>query len=156
MSKGLKTVVIVAIAFLLLLFVVFWFVFKGVDVDMKPLIKMEEIVFKDLGERVYLRAMSWGITGNHNEIVISMKPIKPIDRKSEKGRDFIFYTTEVYYKKQGKDTLFVYSESSSIGKEPKNYRGRIKIIIKRLKTYDDSKKYERNYEKYGLKKISSY
>lgn len=156
MSKDVKIVVIVVIAFLLLLIVAFWFVFKGTNIDMKPLIKTEEVTFNDIDETVYLRAMSWGIAGNHNEIIISTSPISPIDRKSEKEMDFIFYTTEVYYKKQGVDTILIYAESSSIGKEPPNYQGRVKVVIKRLKTYDDSKEYEKNYEQYGLKKISTY
>ncbi len=156
MSKGLKINVIVVFAFLLLIILSFWFAFKATNVNMKPLIKTEEIIFNNLSEKVYLRAMSWGIAGNHNEIIISTKPIAPIDRKSKKENDFIFYTTEIYYKKQGVDTLLVYSVSSSIGKEPKNYDGKVKIVIKSLKTYDAFKEYQKNYEKYGLKRISLY
>lgn len=155
MSKGLKIVGVVVIAFLLLLSVAsFWVVFKISQVDMKPLMKTEEVVFDDLGERVYLRARSWGIGGNHNEVVVSTETINPVGRKSEKESEFIFHTTEVFYKKQGADTLLVYS--SSIGKEPKNYQGRVKIVIKRLETYDENREYEANYEKYGLKRIRSY
>lgn len=156
MSQGIKVTLIVVVVLLLLAGAIYWFVFKSVDVDMKPLVESKEVVFDDLNEKLYLRAMAWGVAGSNNEIIISENPIDPIDRKSEKGNDYIFYTTELYYKKQGNDTLLVYAESSSIGKEPENYTGKVKIVPVRLKTYDDSKEYAENYEKYGLKKLSAY
>lgn len=129
---------------------------KSVDVDMKPLVESKEVIFDNLNETLFLRAMAWGVAGSNNEIIISESLITPIDRKSEKGSDYIFYTTELYYKKQGNDTLLVYVEASSIGKDPENYTGKIKIVPIRLKTYDESKEYAENYGKYGLKKLSAY
>lgn len=156
MSQGIKITLIVVVVLLLLAGAVYWFVFKSVDVNMEPLVKNEEVVFNDLGEKLYLRAMAWGVAGSNNEIIISESPINPADRKSEKGSDYIFYTTELYYKKLGEDTLLVYAEASSIGKEPENYSGKVKIVPVRLKTYDDSKEYAKNYKKYGLNKLSAY
>ncbi len=156
MGKGVKIIVAVIATLLLLSGLTYWFVFTGTEIDMKPLIKNEEIVFSDLDDKLYLRAMSWGVAGNHNEVIISNSPINPIDRKSEKEADFIFYTTEIYYKKQSSDTLLVYAEGSSIGKNPKGYLGKVKVVINPLKTYNDSKEYAENYAKYGLKKLSAY
>src|SRR5690554_6196511 len=139
MNQRIKVTLIVVVVLLFLAGAVYWFVFKSVDVDMKPLVESKEVVFDDLNETLFLRAMAWGVAGSNNEIIISESPINPIDRKSEKGSDYIFYTTELYYKKQGNDTLLVYVEASSIGKDPENYTGKIKIVPIRLKTYDESK-----------------
>lgn len=146
------------VVFILLVIVggIFWFVMNTFDIDMKPIVNKKEIVFKEISEKVYVRAMSWGVAGNHNEIIFSNEPITPINRKSEKERDYIFYTSDLYYKRQGMDTLLIYAESSSIGNSPEVKFNKVKIIAMGIKTYDESLDYERNYKKYGLEKISVY
>ena len=123
---------------------------------MSPSVSSHVIEFEELNQKVYLRAMSWGISGNHNEVILSTNPVEPSTRKSEEGKDYIFYTSEVYYKKQGIDTLLVYAESSSIGKRPNNFSGSINVVPVELKTYSEVQDYEKRYKEYGLSKISVY
>ena len=122
---------------------------------MDALISKQTVVFKELNESVYIRAIAWGISGNHNEVIISSEPIKPEGRPSEE-KDYIFYTTEIYYKKQGIDTLFVYADGSSIGKEPTIFTKKIKIVPIKISTADEAVDYEKNYKEYGLIKITAY
>jgi hypothetical protein len=62
------------------------------------LIPVKEILITvDLAEidkPLYIKAKNWGITGNHEEIVLSFSSVNI----TNKERDYIFYTNEVYYK----------------------------------------------------------
>jgi hypothetical protein len=126
------------------------------DVDMNARVSTQIVEFKELDEKVYIRAMACGIAGNHNEVILSAEPIIPETRKSEKEKDYIFYTTEVYYKKQGSDTLLIYAQESSMGKCPDNFTQKVKVVTIKIKTYDEAKDYEKNYKAYGLLKVSAY
>jgi len=108
-----------------------------------------------LGSKVYLSGKAWGLAGNHEEIIISTSPIDN-SRKPIIGKDFIFYNSEIYFKRRGLDTLLVYAESSSISKIPENLSSRIKVIISKLKTYDELKDFQINYRNYGLTKFTMY
>ena len=101
-------------------------------------------------ETIYIYARFWGITGDHQEIIFSEKPIK---LPPDKERNYIFYRDEIFYKLKNDDTLIIYAPKSgkSIPKIPfKN----IKVILKDLKTFDDIKEISMNYQKYNLEKIS--
>jgi hypothetical protein len=113
------------------------------------------IFFPELNESIYIRAKAWGLGGNHQEIILSASPIDK-ERQSVKGKDIIFYTTEIYYKKKGLDTLFIYADASTIGKLPNDIKTSVNIVTVGLKNYVEVKEYEQNYEKYDLKKISVY
>ena len=156
MRKSIKVALLVFAGFAIVAVGIYLFVLNAVDVDMEPSVNSQTVVFDELEEKVYLRAMAWGIAGNHNEVILSTEPIEPETRKSEKRKDYIFSTTEVYYKKQGVDTLLVYAEASFIGKPPGNLSDKIKIVPMKLNTYDESLDYQKNYKEYGLSKISVY
>jgi hypothetical protein len=123
------------------------------DLDMKSFINEQIIDFKELDSKVYLRGRVWGLAGNHEEIIISTSPIDK-SRKPIIGKDYIFYYSEIYFKRQGLDTLVVYAESSSIAKIPENLSSPIKVIISELKTYDKVKDFQINYRNYGLTKFN--
>ena len=121
-----------------------------------PDIDIQEVKFEEAGETVYIRAVSWGISGNHNEVMITTEPVEPEIRKPEEERDYIFYTMELYYKKKGIDSLLIYAPSSSIGDVPSNFSEKIKIVLLELKTFDEIRDYEQNYNEYGLTRIRTY
>jgi hypothetical protein len=125
------------------------------DLDMKSFINEHIIDFKELDSKVYLRGKAWGLAGNHEEIIISTGPIDK-SRKPIIGKDYIFYYSEIYFKRQGLDTLVVYAESSSIAKIPENLSNPIKVLIFELKTYDELKDFQINYRNYGLTKFTMY
>lgn len=156
MRKSITFALLVLAIFAVVAVGFYLFVFNAVDVDMEPSINSQTVVFDEIGEKVYFRAMAWGISGNHNEVILSTEPIEPETRKSEKEKDYVFYTTEIYYKKKGVDTLLVYAEASSIGKSPRSLSDKITIVPVKLNTYDESLDYQMNYKEYGLSKISVY
>jgi hypothetical protein len=154
MNKYIKIALLVLTPLGIIIGCVYWYILKAVDVDVSPVINKQVVDFEELDEKVYLRAMSWGVSGNHSEIILSALPIEPESRKSTKERDYIFYTSELYYKKKGVDTLLIYAAASSIGSIPDSFVDKIKIVPVKLNTYDSLQEYEKKYREYGLSKIS--
>lgn len=98
---------------------------------------------------LFLRARMWGVSGNHEEIVLS----KSESSLSNKADDYIFYTSEVFYKIENDKNVILYAPESSII-EPLNRIPNVTIRV--LKTADEIIDYHNNYQKYGLKRISIY
>ena len=137
--------------FLLLLIVVtgsIWcFMWKKEDV-VESKVNMILIDLGDKNRSLFLRAKVWGVAGNHEEIVLS----RSNSRLANKTEDYIFCTSEIFYKEE-KDTVVLYAPESSIS-EPRAKIQRVRINS--LKTADEIRDYNINYEKYGLKCISVY
>lgn len=98
---------------------------------------------------LFLWAKVWGISGNHEEIILSEK----YKTKANKDVDYVFYTSEIYFKKDVDGTVTLYAPKSSIS-EPLKGIPNLKII--ELSTNSQLKDYELNFLKYGLEKISVY
>lgn len=112
--------------------------------------KYYRISFDD-NSSLYISTFSGGLLGNHERITISKgkRTDKPI-----KDKDLIFYTSEIFYKidsDNNKLVVFVTSDSFNATNDIKN---RMNVKIKTFKNYDEWKDYDKNYLKYGLKKIS--
>jgi hypothetical protein len=78
--------------------------------------KQSELVidFDQIKQNIKIEARIRGIAGNHEEISIFQ-----ID-ESVPGGDIVkqaFYTTELFYRKRGQDTLRIFAASSSYKKE---------------------------------------
>lgn len=134
----------------LLIIGIVWYYYHWRQEDFIP--STENVITINLSNRskpLFLRAKIWGVSGNHEEIVLS-ESNKPV---ADKIRDYIFYTSDVYYKTEDNGTLTLYAPGSSIS-EPANRFSN--VIVKSLKSTDEMKDYEVNYQKYGLKKISVY
>ena len=132
-----------------------WFTKSVVEVDIPTTVNRYVINFQELNTHLYFRAKTWSVSGNHEEIVLSCFSFEEKQQPS-KDECFIFNTSEVYYKKEGADTLLVYVVTSALSEIPKNFSTPIKIIQMELKNYDEAKDYEMNYKKYGLSKINVY
>jgi|GEM_PF-2082005 len=123
---------------------------------LKPLAEVykEKPIYKTLvlsnEKEIYVRATYRGITGDYQEVVFSETPITVPDKE----KDYIFYTDEVVYKID-KNTLTLYAPQSSKS-IPKTSFKNIEIIFKGLKTADEIRDYNTNYQKYGLEKISTH
>jgi hypothetical protein len=151
-SKYLKVGLILLIAILLILGLLYWlFLYQMEDVG-----KSKSTDFKiELKEKIYISARYWGLTGDHQEIVLSNKPIKPGHKSYSKEENYIFYTSDIFYKIENDSIITIYAPESSIS-EPINKFTNTTVKINRLRNADEIKDYTLNYQKYGLQKISVY
>ncbi|MBP6236513.1 MAG: hypothetical protein KA536_10240 [Saprospiraceae bacterium] len=102
-------------------------------------------------KEVFLRALYRGITGDYEEIVFSETPITIPDKE----KNYIFYTSDIFYKIENDSIITIYAPESSIS-EPFNKFTNTTVKIVGLKNADEIKDYALNYQKYGLQKISVY
>ena len=72
--------------------------------------KTRSILLKNEGRPLFIRAKVWGIAGNHEQIVVSQSNNKLPD----KTNDYIFYTSEIFYKVEKDNNLIIYAAESSI------------------------------------------
>jgi hypothetical protein len=107
--------------------------------------------FKNKNHKVYLRARVWGISGSNEEIVLSEKVIGKTDTTS----DYVFYTSEIYYKIDVSENLVIYAPKSSIIEPMKKFKN-VNVIINYFENYNEAQNYRKNYKKFGLEKISVY
>jgi len=129
-----------------------WFYYRWRQEDFMPSNEnMVTINFLNAEKPIFLRAKIWGISGNHQEIVLS----ESNKAAADKAIDYIFYTSNVYYKTDDSGTITLYAPESSIS-EPTNKFSDVIVKLESLKSADEMKDYEMNYQKYGLKKISVY
>jgi hypothetical protein len=68
----------------------------------------------------------------------------------------VFYTSEIFYKKSGDDSLIVYAPYSSIKKDVKGQIGSVKLIVMSLATADDINQFELKYKAKGLSRLDAY
>lgn len=129
-----------------------WFTRSASEVDVATISNDYVIDFEELDAKIFIRAKTWGVSGNHEEIVFSSAPFQE-DNQCSKVECFIFYTSEIFYKKKGTDTLLVFAGASAISEKPNNFSSPIKIVVNELKNYDEVKDYEMNYKKYELSKV---
>jgi len=130
---------------------VVWYYYRWRQEDFMPPTENVVTINFDRNKPIFLRAKIWGVSGNHEEIVLS-ESNEPV---ADKTRDYIFYTSDVYYKTEDNGTITLYAPGSSIS-EPVNKFSNVIVKVKSLKSTDEMKDYEVNYQKYGLKKISVY
>ncbi len=149
---GLIVLTVIAVTF----GVLYWSLFKPLDNEAKSTNLYDSVIeFNELGEKIYVSARHWGLAGNHEEIILSSDPINKEHKSYSPENDYIFYSSEIYYKKEGEDKLMIYVNQSSVS-EPESFNSPVVIIIKNLKTSDELKDYEKNYQEYGLTKISVF
>ena len=123
-------------------------------INITPSTNEKEITLQFDNSKLYIRSKVWGISANHEEIVISLTPFKkgvvylPND-------NYMFYTSTIFYKQQSNDTLLIYALKSSIPQiTPKNFSSSIKIIVKEINSNEEFKKYESKNS--GLMKFGAY
>ena len=114
----------------------------------------QTIYFPKANLKIYTVARIWGITGNHEEVRFCPEPYE-FGKRDQIDQCIVFDTARIFYKKDGATSLLVYAPSSSIEPNVKDSVGQIKISVKELKTYDDVKDFEQNFENYGLMTIAA-
>ncbi len=145
----------VIILFLFCLFI-YLFVRELGKYDSTPVEKEIAIVFSELAERVDIKTKTWGlIGGNHQKIIVSIVGIG--DQKEVVAtQNITFDVAEMYYKKEGLDTLRIYVAASSIPAIQCITNTSVKLVITELKNYDEIMEYDQHYTEYGLEKIDVY
>jgi len=103
----------------------------------------------NVNKKLFLRAKIWGVAGNHEQIVLSHSDSSLPNKKT----DYLFYTSKIFYKVVNEKNISIYAPGSSIS-EPANKLPY--VTLKVLKTADEVRDYNTNYEKYGLKRFSIY
>lgn len=149
MSKTKK--MIFAIIALLLVLVVWYYNHWRNEDFMPPNEKIITVNFENTDKKVFIKAKTWGVAGNHEEIVLSLSNANISNKES----DYIFYSNEVYYKTDSIQTITIFAPESSIS-EPLNKFTNTTVKINGLKNADEIKDYALNYQKYGLKKVNVY
>jgi len=107
--------------------------------------------FEKVRKVLFFRSKIWGVSGNHEEIVLSVNRTGIVNHEN----DYVFYSSEIYFKIVDERTLIIYAPESEISKSVIPFSG-IRIIVNGLKNYDDIKNYRIKYKKYGLNKVSVY
>ncbi|SHK71432.1 hypothetical protein SAMN05443634_10316 [Chishuiella changwenlii] len=141
--------------YILLIFVIifivtlFFFIFNYMNVSMKKIekITIEKIIVFNDKDSLYITANSWGLAGN-NEVIVLSQSNKKTPNKID---DYIFYTSEIFYKIDNNNTIIIYSPESSINEPDKKISN---VTIRSLKTFDEINDYNLNFKKYGLERIS--
>ena len=114
----------------------------------------QTIYFPKADMKIYTVARVWGWTADHEEVRLCSEPFE-FGKRDQTDQCVVFYTERIFYKKDGETGLQVFAPSSSISPDIKNSVGQIKLAVKGLKTFDDIKDYEKNFEKYGLMTIAA-
>ena len=97
---------------------------------------------------LYLKTKGYGFVGNHERIVLS----KSKDSITSHKFDYIFYTSEIFYKVEN-NIIYIYAPNSSISEPLKKISN---VVIKELRTSDEIMEYNNHYLCYGLERISVY
>ncbi|WP_188435041.1 hypothetical protein, partial [Chishuiella changwenlii] len=68
-------------------------------------ITIEKIIVFNDKDSLYITANSWGLAGN-NEVIVLSQSNKKTPNKID---DYIFYTSEIFYKIDNNNTIIIYS-----------------------------------------------
>lgn len=102
-------------------------------------------------EVIYVRAKAWGMTGDHEEIVFSEEKRNTTDT----SKDYVFYTSTIFYKIENENTLTIYAPESSIS-EPSKVFSKAKINIRSFTSEVELTADTANFQKLNLQKVSVY
>ena len=73
--------------------------------------------FDDMDKKIFVNAKSWGISGNHDEITLSEREKTVPD----KNMDYIFYTSEIFYKIESGGRLIIYAPKDAVSEPLKKF-----------------------------------
>ena len=141
MSKSIKIIVISTLSLgALTAIVVIWFVSSLGEFGAPPITNDYVVEFAEINSKIYIRARATGLTGDNEVIKLCSSPIDdavtyPIDEC------LFIYGSEIYYKREGADTLRVFAFSSAVPKEYTKTLGSIKVEINEVKNYEELRDY---------------
>jgi hypothetical protein len=107
--------------------------------------------FPKVKTNLILHAKVWGISGNHEATTIS----DANGNLSDSSQIQIFYTSEIYYRPNGANTLVVYAPESSF-KTLLGTIGHVKLEVISIDNFDRLNELANTYRAKGLSKLSAY
>lgn len=125
---------------------------KSEKAFMDGLKKDTMINFPEISEKLTISARVWGISGDHEEVSIS----KSDAAKSDTTTKEVFFTSKIFFRRSGTDSLIVYAPYSSIKINTKDQIGGVKLIVRPLTTGKDIIDFEKNHIAKGLSYINAY
>lgn len=112
------------------------------------------IRFKDVDETVYVRARTWGLAGNHQEIILANSPIVNEDLAYDKDRQLVYLdNSEIFYKMISSDTLEIRAGMLTV--IPKNFSQKVRIRQVKL-NHEEEQRLSEDYADYGFTKVTVY
>ena len=141
---------------ILLLFVFFLFYYLYVLMQIFSAInKTEEhsttIVYEEVGQCIFVKSKMWGLLGNHYRIFFS-----DTDHTYPEEHDIIFYDSEIFYKSNGIDSLYIYKPSNLRKPEENRLLGKVKVKTITVVNGTQWDNYKRNFKNLRLSRISVY
>ena len=107
--------------------------------------------FEQSGQQLFVKTKVWGVAGNHEEIVLSKDP----NGVANKEEDCIFYTSEIFYRIEGEDSLILYAPEN-LASIPPSKNTSVTLVLHDLPTAGELEDMRRNYKSYGLEMVSVY
>ena len=141
---------------ILLLFVFFLFYYLYVLMQIFSVInKTEEhsttIVYEEVDQCIFVKSIMWGLLGNHYRIFFS-----DTDHTYPEEHDVIFYDSEIFYKSNGIDSLYIYKPSNLRKPEENRLLGKVKVKTITVVNGTQWDNYKRNFKNLRLSRISVY
>ena len=118
---------------------------------MKAIESKVSLEFPEVKTNLTIHARVWGISGNHETTTISVTN----PNLSESSQLQIFYTSEVYYRQNGVNTLVIHAPESSFNILLDTI-GHVKLKVIPIKNFDTLKDLADTYRIRGLSKLSAY
>lgn len=119
--------------------------------------ELGEVEFPVHNETIFIQAKAWGLAGNHEEVKISNISLGNTALcNTAKCRCMLFYTDEVYYRKENEDSLIIHVSKSSFPKSTYCLKSGVHISVNSIKGYDNVLHYKLHYKDYGLTRVSVY
>ena len=134
----MKIIYIIIIIFSLYLI---WFVYGKSKLDHQPEIFVNKIHSNYLNEDLFIKKVSWGLTYDHNIIILSSSFKNTIE--PDLTSEYVFLSSEIFYRLTN-DSLLIFTSLKA--KVPLSFSSNIKIIQYELK----------NFEVMNLRKDNNY
>jgi hypothetical protein len=141
-----KRILILSVTIIIILIPIFLITYIYINFpDLKPVVEIKEIRSKIHTDKLYIKKKQWGITGDHQLIVISGSPDENFEPDSNK--DYIYKGLEPFYYSFSNDTLKITANiESNVPKEMKT-----SIVIQQISTgYMKLQELRKNYKEKGL------
>jgi hypothetical protein len=143
--KKLWLFIAIALVAIIVYVVIYWWRFTSA---WQPVTNHVEIYIPDLNESIYVSKKVWGVSYDHQIVLISSQPKEKVNYDSE--TDYIYQgLSSLFYKVAGRDLVIYTRKKSPI---PKRFNSRANIVQVELDNQDMST-LRADYEKEGLKKI---
>jgi hypothetical protein len=76
------------------------------------------------GKKIYIHKYTWGLSGNHSDIVVSLEKIE--NKKIDVSKDILYKGNSIMFYKVKNDTLFLLVET--IAEIPKDFSNVVKVL----------------------------